>query len=238
MSLASDAIQMIDTIRFNETPEGIDLGLKVAGPVPRALALLLDGLIRAALYLALIPMAALADVGLGLMLLGFFLLEWFYPVVFEVLKGATPGKAAMGLVVVHDDGTPVGLAASMIRNLLRVVDFLPFFYGVGLVSMLLDRDFRRLGDLAAGTLVLHAERRVEARTRPEVAPVPVPLGLDLETQRAVLDFAERAQRLSPERRVELAEILALETGTRGDFAVERLQGWASWLARGPGADPA
>lgn len=227
----------IDTMRFNETPEGIDLGLRVAGPVPRALALVLDLVIRAGLYLALTPLLVLADVGLGLMLLAFFLLEWLYPVVFEVWKGATPGKRAMGLVVVHDDGTPVGLPASMIRNLLRVVDFMPLLYGVGLVAVLADRDFRRLGDLAAGTLVLHAEGRDQARAAVAAEPVAPPPGLRLETQQAILSFAERSPRLSEARRIELAEVLAVPPGERGPRAVERVRGWASWLARGRAPDP-
>ncbi|MBK1719605.1 RDD family protein [Thiocystis violacea] len=228
--------RQIDSIRFNETPEGIDLELRVAGPVPRALALFLDGLVRAGLYLVLIPLSALADTGVGLMLIGFFLLEWFYPVVFEVRAGATPGKRAMGLVVVHDDGTPVGLPASMIRNLLRVVDFLPVFYGVGLVSVLLDHDFRRLGDLAAGTLVLHAERRAPPRTIADTPPVQVPPGFALETQQAILSYAERGPRLSAARRVELAEVLTADGGIRGEAAVRRVEGWASWLARGRGLE--
>lgn len=227
----------IDTIRRNETPEGIDLELRVAGPVPRALALVLDALIRAGLYLVLVPLIALADLGMGLMLIGFFLLEWFYPVVFEMRWGATPGKRAMGLTVVHDDGTPVGLSASMIRNLLRVVDALPLFYGVGLVSVLMDRDFRRLGDLAAGTLVLHAERRAPPRALPDTPPGQIPSGFALETQQAILAFVERGRRLSPERRIELAEILTAGSGARGEAAVRTVAGWASGLARGrvPGA---
>ena len=160
----------IDTLRLNETPEGVDLGLSVAGPVPRALALALDSLIRLGLYLLLLPLLSLSKLGAGLFLLGIFLVDWLYPVLFEVYRGATPGKRAMGLAVVHDDGTPVGLAASLIRNLLRIIDFLPLFYGVGLVSCLVDRDFRRLGDLAAGTLVIHAEASKGKSSAPPTAP--------------------------------------------------------------------
>lgn len=222
----------IDTIRFNETPEGIDLGLGVAGPVPRALALALDGVIRVGLYLILTPLLVLADFGLGLMLLAFFGLEWLYPVVFEVWKGATPGKRAMGLAVVHDDGTPIGLPASMIRNLLRVVDFLPLLYGVGLVAVLLDRDFRRLGDLAAGTLVLRVDGRARSRGAVMADAVAPPSGLGREAHQAILSFAERSQRLSAARRIELAEVLTQGLGERGEPAVACVRGWASWLARG------
>ena len=223
---------IIDTIRLNETPEGITLGLRVAGPVPRALALVLDGVIRGALYLLLAPLMALSELGVGAVLLAVFLLEWLYHVVFEVWTGATPGKRALGLVVVHDDGTPIGLAASLIRNLLRVVDFLPLLYGVGLVTTLLDADFRRLGDLAAGTLVLHAEPPASPRAAPRGASLAPPLGLGLETQQAILAFAERANRLSAARRVELAEVLTRHLSERGGRAVDMVEGWASWLAQG------
>ena len=212
-----------------ETPEGVDLALRLAGPVPRAAAFVLDLLIRAALYLALTPLLGLAGVGTGLLLLALFLLEWFYPVWFELRRGATPGKRALGLLVVHDDGTPVGPSASLIRNLLRVVDFLPLLYGAGLVTMLIDRDFRRLGDLAAGTLVIHAQPARSGSGLPRHPAEPPRRPLDLETQQAILDFAERAPRLSAARRAELAEVLTGAEGLRGEAAVQRLLGIASWI---------
>ena len=228
----------IDTLRTNETPEGVALDLRVAGPAARAVALLVDSVIRFGLYAILLPVAGLSGLGMGLMLLGFFLLEWFYPVVFEVWTGATPGKRSMGLAVVHDDGTPVTLRASMIRNLLRVVDFLPLFYGVGLVSTLVDRDFRRLGDLAAGTLVIYTDAALPEREMPKAAPTMPPRGLALPAQQAILAFAERAGRLSVERREELARGLLARLGEApagepgGAGASERVMGYASWLARG------
>lgn len=226
----------LDTVRLNETPEGVDLGLRVAGPVPRALALALDSLIRLGLYLLMVPLLSLSKLGMGLFLIGLFLIDWLYPVLFEVYRGATPGKSALGLAVVHDDGTPVSLAASLIRNLLRAVDFLPVFYGVGLVSSLADRDFRRLGDLAAGTLVIHAQGSAVKPPAPAAAPRPPPRGLTLAAQQAILAFAERAERLSPGRREELAETLLAGLdptgGVRGREAVELVQGYAGWLARG------
>ncbi len=85
-----------------------------------------------------------------------FLLEWLYPVAFELTRwGATPGKRALGLKVVMDNGLPVTPAASLTRNLLRVADFLPFLYGFATVCLLTRRDFKRLGDLAAATLVVY-----------------------------------------------------------------------------------
>lgn len=226
----------LDTIRLNETPEGIDLGLRVAGPAVRSLAWVLDTVIRLGLYLVLTPLLTISGFGTGLILIGVFLLEWFYPVAFELWSGATPGKRAMGLLVVHDDGTPVGAPASLIRNLLRVVDFLPIFYGVGLVSTLLDRDFRRLGDLAAGTLVIHADPRDAKRPMSEADPLALPQGLPLSTQQAILSFAERAHRLSGARREELAQILLQSLDGKGvpagPVAMDRILGHAAWLARG------
>ena len=103
----------------------------------------------------------LGGAGMGLWLILMFLMEWFYPVLFEVLaRGQTVGKMALGIRVLCDDGTPVGWYQSTVRNFLKFVDFLPVLYGAGLLSMLLQKDFKRLGDLAAGTLVVYAERRV------------------------------------------------------------------------------
>jgi uncharacterized RDD family membrane protein YckC len=210
----------------------VDIELRVAGPVVRAAALAIDTLIKGALYLALTPLLAFSGLGLGLFLLGMFLLEWFYPLFFELLRGATPGKRAMGLAVIEGDGAPVGPTASAIRNLLRVVDFLPLFYGAGLVSTLLDRDFRRLGDLAAGTLVVHVEPHPIRGNIPRHRPLPLPQPLPLEVQQAILDYAERSPRLSPQRREELAETLSWLSRCVGAAAAEAVLGYANYLARG------
>jgi uncharacterized RDD family membrane protein YckC len=221
----------IDTLRRLETPEGVEITLRLAGPVPRAAAFAIDLLIRTGLYLVLLPLAGLAGLGVGLLLLALFLLEWFYPVLFELMRGATPGKRALGLVVVHADGTPVGPAASLLRNLLRAVDFLPLFYGLGLATMLVDRDFRRLGDLAAGTLVIHREPAAAATPLPAQQPRAPARPLDLATQQAVLAFAERSAALSAERRAELARLagIAAADEPHPDAA---LLGVASWISRG------
>ena len=88
---------MLDSVRDVETPEGVHLRLRPAGPVPRAYAWVLDFLIRAAAYIFLaIFLPGLGDFGGGLLLIAIFLLEWFYPVLFEVYRdGQTPGKRAV-----------------------------------------------------------------------------------------------------------------------------------------------
>jgi uncharacterized RDD family membrane protein YckC len=204
------AFTMLDTLRTVPTPEGIELSLKVAGPMPRARAWLLDLLIRLAILFVLgVILGALGRVGSGLVVLIAFVLEWAYPVLFEVLRqGQTPGKRACDLRVLHEDGTPVQWRASVARNLIRAVDFLPVFYGFGLMAMLLNRDFKRLGDLAAGTIVVHTQRKRPANGMPlaDMASAnPAPnVSLALAEQRAVIDFAERRATWSTERANELA----------------------------------
>ncbi len=172
----------------------------------RARAWFFDLLIRLAILLMLgLILGALGKVGTGLMVLIAFVLEWAYPVLFEVLRqGQTPGKRACDLRVLHEDGTPVQWRASVARNLIRAVDFLPVCYGFGLIAMLLNRDFKRLGDLAAGTIVVHSERRRASKRVPMAEPLASQTALNLAEQRAVIDFAERRATWSTERANELA----------------------------------
>ncbi len=223
----------LDTARAFETPEGVILEIKLAGPVVRACAWAIDGVIRAALYAAIsIPFAFLGGLGFATILIGFFLIEWFYPVLFEVHSGATPGKQAMGITVIHDNGTPVAWSSSLIRNLLRAADFLPLFYGFGLLSVLASKDFKRLGDLAAGTLVVYREHPGIRRRIPDCAPLPIPVDLSPDEQQVLLQFAERSGDLSQQRAAELAELLQVVTGQSAEAAVHALCGYANWLARG------
>jgi uncharacterized RDD family membrane protein YckC len=226
-------MEALDTSREYETPEGVVLQLRIAGPVVRACAWAIDFLIRVALYLGLAAVFVyLGGVGTALILIGFFLIEWFYPAVFEAHNGATPGKKAMGLEVIHDNGTPLSWSSSLIRNLLRAADFLPLFYGFGLLSMLASRNFQRLGDLAAGSLVVYREQRRERDDLAGVEPSPPPMDLSLKEQEVLLDFAERRDRLSTARQEELAGLLTPLTGKQGPVAVNELLANAAWLARG------
>jgi len=223
---------MLDTIRTVETPEGMELELRVAGPAVRALAWLIDLLIRLVLFAALAGvLGLLGAAGVGLLLILYFLLEWGYPVLFEVYRGGvTPGKAALGLRVLQDDGSPVGWGASTVRNLLRAADFLPLLYGFGLIACCLTRDFKRLGDLAAGTVVVHRDPpSAPARAAASVPPLPPPQPLTPAEQRALVELTERAQWLSPERREELAELAQPLTGASGGPGWQRLQQYAGWL---------
>ncbi|MGI9302845.1 MAG: RDD family protein [Gammaproteobacteria bacterium] len=222
---------LLDTLRAVETPEGIELNLAVAGPVPRALAWVIDGVIRMILYALLsVTLVFLGLMGIGLLLIAMFLIEWFYPVWFELRRdGVTPGKAALGLRVLHDNGTPVGLSASMVRNLLRGVDFLPLFYGFGFVAMVLNRDFKRLGDFVAGTVVVHRGRLAAVHELSEAEPCPPPVPLLLEEQQALVNFAERTEQLATERSEELAQLGRTLAG-HNERPLPRLLGMANWIA--------
>ncbi|MFN0161527.1 MAG: RDD family protein [Burkholderiales bacterium] len=197
---------LLDTLARVPVPEGFELSLRLAGPVSRALAFAIDFVLRLVLFgLFMWLMSAFDNAGTGLALLAAFLIEWFYPVVLEVWwNGTTPGKRAFGLVVLNDDGTPVGFGASLTRNLLRAIDFLPFLYAFGLAAMLVNRDFKRLGDLAAGTVVAYRDAPRRAMAEAGVIPQASPVPLSLDERRAVLDFAERHASLTPERADELA----------------------------------
>lgn len=223
----------IDTRRYYETPEGIALEMRLAGPLVRACAWAIDFAIRCALYLGLtLILAFLGGLGLAVALIGFFLIEWFYPVLFEVHSGMTPGKKAMGLWVIQDNGTPIDWSASLVRNLLRAADFLPLFYGFGLICMLINRDFKRLGDLAAGTLVVYRETQSQRLELPQAEPLPPPRPLTLEEQQTLLAFAERSHRLSAERREELAGLLAPWIRPGSVSPEQGLYAYARWLTKG------
>ena len=159
-----------------ETPEQVDLRFPLAGVGSRFLAISIDRLIQLVFYIVVfvvIYAATPADTRMGIgagdttlstgakwLIAGFillnFLMIWGYFVLFEAFwHGQTPGKRWMKLRVLKDSGRSITLFESMTRNLLRVVDSLPGMYVVGLISMLCTRQSKRLGDLAAGTIVVH-----------------------------------------------------------------------------------
>ena len=137
---------MLDTRYRVEIPGGINLDAEVVGPIPRFLAFAIDLCIRGVIVFVLLMVAipfGSFGVGGGFFLIFLFAIEWLYPVLFEVFwRGQTPGKKALGISVINDDLTPVSLGTSLVRNLLRTVDFLPLFYLAGLVTMLSNRHFQ------------------------------------------------------------------------------------------------
>jgi uncharacterized RDD family membrane protein YckC len=226
--------EVLDTIVSAETPEGILLELRPAGLTARAYAFLLDLLIRLMVFNVFQMAAAFTGgIGLALSLILLFGLEWLYPVAFELTRwGATPGKRALGLKVIMDNGLPVTPAASLTRNLLRAADFLPFVYGFAIVSMLLRRDFKRLGDLAAATLVVYQPRPAPKIAPGDIAPLAPAIAIGPHDQAAVIALAARARRLTPARLDELAALAAPVSGDAGRSGPEvthRVLAVAQWF---------
>jgi uncharacterized RDD family membrane protein YckC len=229
--LASEAL---DTVVAAETPEGILLELRPAGLSARFCAFLIDWVIRLAiLYTASVTALVAGAIGVSFWLILLFALEWFYPVAFELTAaGATPGKRVFRLRVVMDNGLPVTPAAAITRNLLRVADFLPFGYGFAVVSMMLRRDSKRLGDIAAATLVVHAARPARRIGLEDVSPVAPARSLSPRDQAAVIALAARAPTLTGARLDELAAMAAAasgDAGRAGPDVTRRVLGVARWL---------
>ena len=225
---------MLDSAVAAETPEGILLELRPAGITARFCAFLIDWLIRGvALYIAALIATVLGNVGWAFWLILYFVLEWFYPVIFELGRhGATPGKRVMGLKVIMDNGLPITPAASVSRNILRAADFLPFFYGGAIVCMLTRTDGKRLGDIAAATLVVHQHRAAPKATLDMVVPLAPAMKLASRDQNAVIALAARAPSLTLERLNELAALAAPVQGTEKLPEAEvtrRVLGVAQWL---------
>jgi uncharacterized RDD family membrane protein YckC len=225
---------VLDSVVAAETPEGILLEMRPAGLSARFCAFAIDLLIRIAiLYATAFVTSLLGGVGMGFWLILLFALDWLYPIAFELSRsGATPGKRAMNLKVVMDNGLPITPAASITRNLLRVADFLPALYGFAILSMLLRPDGKRLGDLAAATLVVHLPRPAPKATLDMVTPLAPAYALAPRDQAAVISLAARAPTLTVER---LDELAALASRVQGDEprstqeVTRRVLGVAQWL---------
>jgi len=225
---------VLDTVVSAETPEGILLELRPAGLSARFYAFSLDWLIRLMIFYAAVTVAAiLGGIGVAFWIVLFFVLEWFYPVIFELSRsGATPGKRIFGLKVVMDNGLPITPAASFTRNLLRAVDILPFGYGFAIVSMLLRADCKRLGDIAAATLVVHQPVAVPRVVLEQVTPLAPVRSLTPRDQAAVMALSARAPTLTVERLDELAALAASVSGDEGHAGpnvTRRVLGVAQWL---------
>jgi uncharacterized RDD family membrane protein YckC len=211
-------VEYEDRVRI-ATPEGVDLELTLAGVGSRFSSALIDFLIQTALVGALAVAFLLGGLfgGWGDALFGLlaFLVFAGYDVLFEVFaSGRTPGKRLNGIRVVRVDGSPVRFLTSAVRNILRLID-MQVFYLVGIVCILVTSRNQRLGDLAAGTLIVR-ERLGDSRPG---APVYAPSafeewqtwdvgGVTTEELIAVRSFLARRQELTWEARTQLADELA------------------------------
>ncbi|HPE35728.1 MAG TPA: RDD family protein [Spirochaetales bacterium] len=189
-----------DTLVAARTPEGIEYELKPAGLMARAVAYLVDTLISGAIFTvgAMILTLGAKITGQWIIYLFMFAITWFYHVSFEVFGGGrTPGKRTMGLRVVMPDGSPVSPGASFLRNVLRFADTFMSLYHIAFLTMTASRDFRRLGDHAAGTLVVYArtdtslDRRARIAWPDWVPTIQPPRALSNRERQTILAFARR-----------------------------------------------
>jgi uncharacterized RDD family membrane protein YckC len=205
------------------TPEGVDLSLTLAGVGSRFIAATVDLVVEAIVLIALALLIFLtngfgagAEAAAAIYAVVFFLVFWGYDVAFEVLSsGRTPGKRWNGLRVVRTEGQAIGFLASAARNLLRLVDFLPSFYLIGIISILATGKNQRLGDIVAGTVVVRERRG--STVSPSTAPALhawTPAGtwdvstITAEEVAAVRTFLERRSTIDPAARSEIAATIA------------------------------
>jgi uncharacterized RDD family membrane protein YckC len=157
-----------------DTPELVSIELPLAGIGSRFIAILVDSLILGAAVILLLFLAAFilpalnllgpksASWGIGIFLLILFLLFWGYFALSEAFNnGRTLGKRVAKIRVIHQSGRGINFAEALARNLVRIIDYLPGFYGIGIAAMFMSKRSQRLGDMVAGTLVVR-EREVEA----------------------------------------------------------------------------
>jgi uncharacterized RDD family membrane protein YckC len=222
------------------TPERVTLEYELAGLGSRFAAALVDGFVQAALLGLLLgaltalgslscdPLLgaverhsrgepdALAQLFSGRLVLvavgSLFLLQIVYHTAFEGGRdGQTPGKRLLGIRVVREGGYPLGWGAAFLRNLLRPLDFLPVFFGVGAAVALVTARTQRLGDLAARTLVVRERAQETAASLLAPPPGAAPdaaLRLGAEEQALLRAFLDRRDQLDPEARARLAARLA------------------------------
>jgi uncharacterized RDD family membrane protein YckC len=214
-----------------ETPDHVVLRFQLAGAGNRGFAAILDFVI-AYVFLFAVEFAfgklVEADPSLagwnGWVVLLQLLVAWLYFVLLEWLwNGQTIGKRLFGLRVISEDGEPARFVAVVVRNLVRVVDFLPLFYGLGLVTLIVSSRSQRLGDYAGGTFVVRAPRprtnwsalrtqssaaRWDQAGQVKTVPAPTLRVLPGEAQRLVREFVLRERKLTPAARAAVAKQLA------------------------------
>lgn len=206
-----------------ETPEHVVIDFEVAGLGSRALAAMIDSAIIAALLLAISLLGALADDWFGgvlfpVLLLAVFALLWGYFALFEGFRdGRTPGKQWLGIRVIRDTGHPVTLREAAVRNLMRIVDFLPPPYLLGILCIAFHPRGKRLGDMVAGTVVVR-DQPLEAASAASAEPLdPDSTGPPLlsdEEFRVLREFVARAPQLPAAVRGRLAAQLAAQLADR------------------------
>lgn len=205
-----------------ETPDHVVLRYDLAGGGNRGFAALVDFVLAALVFVGALwgfsvvtNTLPVAGPFFGLLVLLTFTLAWSYFVLLEWLwQGQTVGKRLYGLRVIRDDGAPAGFVAVLVRNVIRIVDFLPLFYGLGLLMIIFTSRSQRLGDLAAGTYVVRAPRpQLDYFSLRTVTPLGAGRSIETralpgEMQRLVREFVAREGRLAPKDRARVAKQIA------------------------------
>lgn len=217
----------LDTTIRLVTPERITFEFPLAGPFRRALAYIIDlvvmGMLLFGAFIAATVLSLGAAAGIGLWLAILFLTAFFYGAFFEaVFNGQTPGKRSLGLRVVSDQGVPINATQAVLRNLLWGLDGIILGYIPAIACMIMTKRFQRLGDLAAGTMVMverPAERGVllkidEPAVREVLEHLPVRVEAGPEMARALSDYVKRRGLFGRARREEMAGHLARQLVAR------------------------
>ncbi len=224
-------LEQLDTTIEIVTPENIAFQHRVAGPFRRLPAYLIDAFIQTAvsgvtilLLLLIFGTFSLPNTGMGVGLVLWFLMNWFYHGLFETyFNGQTPGKRLMRIRVVSVDGQPVSGLQAVLRNVLRILDgqpgvfYLlgPFVYQFGLVAALMNDRFQRLGDLACGTMVVVEQghwfhglmRTGELEVGRMASSIPASFQVSRSMARALATYVQRRRKFSAPRRLEIARHL-------------------------------
>jgi uncharacterized RDD family membrane protein YckC len=217
MSHVANFDAAVDTTLLVITPEHVRFDYQLAGPFHRLAAYFVDSIAMVAGCLGIaLALSYLGSAGMGVTLFLWFVIFWGYGGLFETLwNGQTPGKRAFGLRVVSLGGLTINAQQAVLRNILRGVDVLPPLFP-GLVSMLCSRQFQRLGDLAAGTMVI-----VEGRLR----------GPDVSWGKKSRDDLDALipPNFHPDH--QLVEVLGSYVGRRNDFSAARRRDLSGLLAK-------
>ena len=228
-----------------ESVTGIDVALPVAGPGARSFAFIIDWHIRLIMALAwywvgaliynrgfsLTPPLTNSARWFGTVVLPAMAIYFLYhPIVELAQRGRTPGKRSVGIRVVTRQGAPAGAGALLVRNVFRLIDCLPTFYGVGLTVMMFSGESLRIGDMAAGTLLVY-ERDTGDHALPQAAAGRLgtldPVGAEI-----VADLLQRWPELESEARVRMArQVLRRYLGEQADLSDAEDGGWQARLER-------
>lgn len=221
------------------TPEHVHIRLEPAGAGSRFLAILIDTFIVQGISGVIFGIASRAfsrGIAQAIFITASFFLTWGWHIYFETRRhGRTPGKRALRLRVIDARGLPVSLYQSLVRNITRVLDFAPMFYGFGAIATLVSSTRRRLGDIIADTLVIRdtqplaykgqlaAERRHNSLRTPRVLRL-IRHRISLEEREFLLTLCIRADRMSAAARYDLMEEVAAVYREKLDLEEEQISG--------------